>query len=77
MIRGNHDKVVCGLDSGDLFNPVALKAARWTTDKLTPRNRKFLETLPLGPVTWTAPSRSATARRATRTPTSSRTTTPT
>ena len=23
MIRGNHDKVVCGLDSGELFNPVA------------------------------------------------------
>jgi predicted phosphodiesterase len=49
MIRGNHDKVVCGLESGDLFNPVALKAARWTTEKLTPRNRKFLETLPVGP----------------------------
>ena len=50
MIRGNHDKVVCGIESGDLFNPVALKAARWTTEKLTPRNRKFLEALPLGPV---------------------------
>jgi putative phosphoesterase len=49
MIRGNHDKVVCGIDSGDLFNPVALKAARWTTEKLTPRNRSFLESLPLGP----------------------------
>ena len=49
MIRGNHDKVVCGVESGDLFNPVALKAARWTTEKLTPRNRKFLESLPLGP----------------------------
>jgi predicted phosphodiesterase len=49
MIRGNHDKVVCGLESGDLFNPVALKAARWTTEKLTPRNRKFLEALPIGP----------------------------
>jgi len=23
MIRGNHDKVVCGVESGDLFNPVA------------------------------------------------------
>jgi len=49
MIRGNHDKVVCGIESGDLFNPVALKAARWTTEKLTPRNRSFLEALPLGP----------------------------
>jgi putative phosphoesterase len=50
MIRGNHDKVVCGIESGDLFNPVALKAARWTTEKLTTRNRSFLEALPLGPV---------------------------
>ncbi|HTR02627.1 MAG TPA: metallophosphoesterase family protein [Thermoanaerobaculia bacterium] len=50
MIRGNHDKVVCGTESGDLFNPVALRAARWTTEKLTPRNRKFLEGLPTGPV---------------------------
>jgi predicted phosphodiesterase len=49
MIRGNHDKVVCGIESGDLFNPVALKAARWTTEKLTPRNRSFLEALPVGP----------------------------
>ena len=49
MIRGNHDKVVVGIDSGDLFNPVALKAARWTTEKLTPRNRTFLEALPVGP----------------------------
>jgi predicted phosphodiesterase len=49
-IRGNHDKVVCGLDPGDLFNPVALAAARWTTGELTPVNRKFLEKLPVGPV---------------------------
>jgi predicted phosphodiesterase len=50
MIRGNHDKVVCGVESGDLFNPVALEAARWTRDRLTERNRKFLEALPLGPL---------------------------
>jgi len=49
-IRGNHDKVVCGADTGDLFNPVALAAARWTSAKLTPRSRKFLEALPLGPL---------------------------
>jgi predicted phosphodiesterase len=48
-IRGNHDKVVCGLDDGELFNPVALQAARWTEEALTPRNREFLEALPLGP----------------------------
>ena len=49
VIRGNHDKVVCGLDDGELFNPVALQAARWTEKALTPRNREFLEELPLGP----------------------------
>lgn len=50
MIRGNHDKVVCGLDSGDLFNPIALKAARWTTSRLLPASRRFLEELPVGPI---------------------------
>jgi predicted phosphodiesterase len=50
MIRGNHDKVVCGLDSGDLFNPVALKAARWTTGTITASSRRFLEGLPVGPL---------------------------
>ncbi len=49
-IRGNHDKVVCGLETGDLFNPVALAAARWTAEKLTDRNRKFLGSLPVGPL---------------------------
>ena len=50
MIRGNHDKVVCGLDSGDLFNPVALKAARWTTEMISSSSRRFLEGLPIGPL---------------------------
>ncbi len=49
-IRGNHDKVVSGLDKGGLFNPVALEAARWTESALTRRNREFLAALPLGPV---------------------------
>lgn len=50
LIRGNHDKVVCGLDSGDLFNPMALAAARWTTERLSPASRAFLEGLPTGPL---------------------------
>lgn len=49
LIRGNHDKVVCGLDAGELFNPIALTAARWTAEKLTAINRRFLEALPVGP----------------------------
>jgi predicted phosphodiesterase len=48
-IRGNHDKVVVGADSGELFNSIALYAARWTEEKLSPVNRKYLETLPIGP----------------------------
>jgi len=50
LIRGNHDKVVCRLDDGNLFNPVALEAARWTETALSRRNLEFLAALPLGPV---------------------------
>ena len=49
-IRGNHDKVVVGADSGELFNSIALYAARWTEEKLSPVNRRYLEALPVGPV---------------------------
>jgi predicted phosphodiesterase len=49
VIRGNHDKFVCGLDDGRLFNPIALAAARWTAETLTAANHSFLVTLPLGP----------------------------
>ena len=49
-IRGNHDKVVVGADSGDLFNSIALHAARWTEERLSPPNRRYLESLPIGPV---------------------------
>lgn len=49
MIRGNHDKVVVGTETGDLFNSVALEAARWTGTRLTPANWKYIEALPMGP----------------------------
>lgn len=49
-IRGNHDKVVAGIDSGLNFNPTALLAARWTTDQLTEGNLGFIRDLPQGPV---------------------------
>lgn len=48
-VRGNHDKVVSGVDSGANFNHTALAAARWTTDRLTPRNRALVRDLPKGP----------------------------
>jgi diadenosine tetraphosphatase ApaH/serine/threonine PP2A family protein phosphatase len=49
-IRGNHDKVACGLEQPEGFNAVARRAALWTHDVLTPANRDWLAALPKGPV---------------------------
>ncbi|HEX2643571.1 MAG TPA: metallophosphoesterase family protein [Thermoanaerobaculia bacterium] len=49
-VRGNHDKVVAGIDSGENFNQAALTAARWTTARLTASNRRFVRDLPEGPL---------------------------
>ena len=49
-IRGNHDKVISGIDSGLNFNPTALEAARWTTQELRPENLDFVRDLPQGPL---------------------------
>ena len=37
-VRGNHDRVCCGLTSANGFNPVARTAALWTQKELTPDN---------------------------------------
>jgi predicted phosphodiesterase len=50
IVRGNHDKVACGLDQADGFNAVARSAARWTLEVLTPEHRKWLADLPEGPL---------------------------
>jgi diadenosine tetraphosphatase ApaH/serine/threonine PP2A family protein phosphatase len=50
LVRGNHDKVACGLEQPDGFNAVAKRAAHWTHDVLTPANREWLAALPRGPV---------------------------
>jgi len=50
MVRGNHDKVVFGLDQADGFNAVAKEAAEWMLDILTPENRDWIAALPEGPV---------------------------
>ena len=49
IVRGNHDKVACGIEQADGFNAVAKSAARWTLDVLTPRYRDWLAALPEGP----------------------------
>lgn len=48
-VRGNHDKVAVGIDSGETFNQVALVAARWTSRRLTPGNARYVRELPEGP----------------------------
>lgn len=49
-VRGNHDKVVAGLEDGSDFNEVALTAARWTRTKLQPVNQRHVRELPRGPL---------------------------
>src|SRR5580765_3644481 len=50
MIRGNHDKVACGLEQPEGFNAVAKRAALWTYEALTSENRDWLAALAQGPL---------------------------
>ncbi|HWK09525.1 MAG TPA: metallophosphoesterase family protein [Vicinamibacterales bacterium] len=49
IIRGNHDKVACGLDDAREFNNVARIAAAWTAAQLSTEDREYLRALPQGP----------------------------
>ena len=49
LIRGNHDKAVCGLDSIDTFNPIAASAIYWTKQNLKKKNMDYLSRLNKGP----------------------------
>jgi predicted phosphodiesterase len=49
-IRGNHDKVACGIEDAEGFNLVARHAIEWTHATLTDANRAYLEALPAGPM---------------------------
>ena len=49
-VRGNHDRVCCGLTSALGFNPVARAAATWTKEELTPENLAWLRSVPQGPL---------------------------
>ena len=48
-VRGNHDKVVAGLEDGANFNHAALPAAKWTAERLTAANLRYVRELPQGP----------------------------
>jgi predicted phosphodiesterase len=50
VVRGNHDRVCCGLSSAANFNPTARIAADWTQKELIPRHRGWLRDLPQGPL---------------------------
>jgi diadenosine tetraphosphatase ApaH/serine/threonine PP2A family protein phosphatase len=50
IVRGNHDRVCCGLTSALGFNPVARAAANWTKEELTPANLAWLRAVPQGPL---------------------------
>ena len=49
VIRGNHDKVVAGLEDLEWFNEVAQAAARWTIANLNAGQIEYLQNLPMGP----------------------------
>ena len=50
IVRGNHDKVACGIEQADGFNVVARSAAVWTLGALTSGHRAWLAALPKGPL---------------------------
>ena len=49
-VRGNHDKVVAGIDNGEHFNDAALAAARWTAESLAAEHFERVKELPQGPI---------------------------
>jgi len=50
VIRGNHDKVVAGIDALEWFNDAAQIAARWTIAELNEERLDYLRKLPMGPL---------------------------
>jgi predicted phosphodiesterase len=50
FVRGNHDKVVAGIDTVENFNPVAGMAAMWNRDQIDSEHLSWLRDLPKGPI---------------------------
>jgi len=50
VLRGNHDRVCCGLTTPNSFNPTARSAALWTRNELTQVNLIWLRELQQGPL---------------------------
>jgi len=49
VVRGNHDKVISGIESLEWFNDVAKAAALWTMAQLSSEQLDYLRGLQLGP----------------------------
>jgi diadenosine tetraphosphatase ApaH/serine/threonine PP2A family protein phosphatase len=49
-VRGNHDRVACGLEGAEDFNDAARESANRTAEALTDDNREYLRGLPVGPL---------------------------
>lgn len=50
VVRGNHDKAVCGLMPVDTFNSHARDAALWSSTQLSDAQLSYLHDLPAGPL---------------------------
>ena len=50
IVRGNHDKVIAGIEHGMGFNPIALASVMWSRNNLKQVNRSYLAALPEGPL---------------------------
>jgi predicted phosphodiesterase len=50
VVRGNHDKVVAGIDDLEWFNPTAQTSARWTQQQLSSDQLQYLRELAQGPM---------------------------
>lgn len=50
LLRGNHDKVIAGLEDASGFNDVARASVAWTRLQLDDEQLEFLRDLPVGPI---------------------------
>lgn len=51
MIRGNHDKVIAGIEAGSSFQDLAYASAMWSRLQIRPDIRAYLQRIPQGPIT--------------------------
>ena len=50
-VRGNHDKVIAGIEDGSSFQELARASAMWSRLQIRPDNRAYLRCMPQGPIT--------------------------